>query len=127
MLLEFLFLIVTCYLLTRRIILWVADFVSRFIGYYIRRRLQSLVATIPPLFRLPGYLAYRTVGSNLVLSVAWHWLFSTLDNSAFQTTCHIIKITVLEYDMMTSCNMVDIYHCSRGICYLILQVEDDSI
>jgi hypothetical protein len=46
------------------------------------------VATIPPLFRLPGYLAYRTVGSNLVVSVAWQWLFSTLDNSAFQTTCH---------------------------------------
>jgi hypothetical protein len=33
---------VTCYLLTRRIILWVADCVSRFIGYYIRRCLQSL-------------------------------------------------------------------------------------
>jgi hypothetical protein len=33
------------------------------------------VATIPPLFRLPGYLAYRTVGSNLVVSVAWQWLF----------------------------------------------------
>jgi hypothetical protein len=46
------------------------------------------VATIPPLFWLPGYLAYRTVGSNLVVSIAWQWLFYTLDNSAFQTTCH---------------------------------------
>jgi hypothetical protein len=34
------------------------------------------VATIPPLFRLPGYLAYRTVGSKLVVSaVAWQWIF----------------------------------------------------
>jgi hypothetical protein len=45
-----------------------------------------------PLFRLRGYLACRTVGSNLVVSVAWQWLFSTLDNSAFQTTCHNIYV-----------------------------------
>jgi hypothetical protein len=53
------------------------------------------VATIPPLFWLPGYLAYRTVGSNLVVSVAWQWLFSTLDNSASQTTCHSINTSSL--------------------------------
>jgi hypothetical protein len=37
---------VTCYLLTRRIICGLRFFVSRFIGYYIRRRLQSLI-TLP--------------------------------------------------------------------------------
>jgi hypothetical protein len=34
------------------------------------------VATIPPLFQLPGYLAYRILGSNLVVTVAWQWPFS---------------------------------------------------
>jgi hypothetical protein len=36
---------VTCYLLTRRIISGLQIFVSRFIGYYIRRCLQSLITS----------------------------------------------------------------------------------
>jgi hypothetical protein len=35
--------IVTCALLTRRIISGLRIFLPRFIGYYIRRRLQSLI------------------------------------------------------------------------------------
>jgi hypothetical protein len=51
---------------------------------------RDLVVTIPHCFGCQGYFAYRTVESNLVVSVAWQWIFSTLDNSAFQTTCHNI-------------------------------------
>jgi hypothetical protein len=51
-----------------------------------------LVVTIPHCFGYRGYLAYRTVGSNLVVSVAWQWIFPACGNSAFQTTCHIIII-----------------------------------
>jgi hypothetical protein len=39
--------IVTCYLLTRRIILWVADFVSRFIGYTLGGVYNHLLITLP--------------------------------------------------------------------------------
>jgi hypothetical protein len=51
---------------------------------------RYLVVTIPHCFGCQGYFAYRTVESNLVVSVAWQWLFSVLDNSAVQTTCHNI-------------------------------------
>jgi hypothetical protein len=37
---------VTCYLLTRRIINWVADCASRFIGYYIRRSYNHLITLL---------------------------------------------------------------------------------
>jgi hypothetical protein len=47
------------------------------------------VVTIPHCSGCRGYLAYRTFGSNLVVSVAWQWIFPALGNSAFQTICHI--------------------------------------
>jgi hypothetical protein len=52
---------------------------------------RYLVVTIPHCFGYQGYSAYRTVESNLVVSVAWQWLFSALDNLTFQTTCHNIN------------------------------------
>jgi hypothetical protein len=58
------------------------------------------VVTIPPLFRFPGYIAYRTFGSNLFVSVAWQRLFLALGNSAFPTTCHNI---IQQYDTQV-CN-----------------------
>jgi hypothetical protein len=57
---------------------------------YMRAYRPLLSCNNSPLFRLRGYLAYRTVGSNLVVSVAWQWIFPALGNSAFQTTCHSI-------------------------------------
>jgi hypothetical protein len=61
-----------------------------------------LVLTIPHCFSRRGYSAYRTVESNLVVSVAWQWLFSALDNSAFQTTCHnIIPLAYADFEART--------------------------
>jgi hypothetical protein len=57
---------------------------------YMRAYRPLLSCNNSPLLRLRGYLAYRTVRRNLVVSVAWQWLFSALGNSAFQATCHII-------------------------------------
>jgi hypothetical protein len=54
---------------------------------------RYLVVTIPHCFGCRGYSAYRTAESNLVVSVAWQWLFNAFDNSAFQTTCHNIYIS----------------------------------
>jgi hypothetical protein len=57
---------------------------------YMRAYRPLLSCNNSPLFRLRGYLAYRTVGSNLVVSVAWQLVFPALGNSAFQTTWHNI-------------------------------------
>jgi hypothetical protein len=57
--------IVMCYLLTRRIINWVADFLSQFIGYYIRRCLQSLIT-----FPITPHEPTTTSGSSSAPS--WH-------------------------------------------------------
>jgi hypothetical protein len=58
---------------------------------YMRAYRALLSCNNSPLLRLRGYLAYSTVGRNLVVSVAWQWLFSTLNNSAFQAICHNIN------------------------------------
>jgi hypothetical protein len=49
---------------------------------------RYLVPTIPHCSGCRGYLAYRTVGNNLVVSVAWQWIFPALGNSTLQTTRH---------------------------------------
>jgi hypothetical protein len=55
---------------------------------------RYLVVTISHCFGCQGYFAYRTIEGNLVVSVAWQWLFSALDNSVFWATRHNILISI---------------------------------
>jgi hypothetical protein len=61
--------IVTCYLLPRRIIMWVTDFLSRFIGSYIRRSYNHLITLLITL-TIPnscGELLSRTVKDEFLI------------------------------------------------------------